>query len=187
MIHNKTYYSIGLALLLCLLLTSACGELSQKNKRKVNEALSDSLTSTTQTTNLTLNLIENGIKKVQLHGTSAKTYNTDSLNETRISGPVSIVVYDSAQTITTWVNADSAIYYSDESRFKFYGNVSVRTRSKRHLYSEYLDWDQTDRKISTPRFVTIITPTDSIAGTGFTGTTDLSSYTIKNPTGQISL
>jgi LPS export ABC transporter protein LptC len=169
-----------------LMSMSACGELSQKNRQKVNKALSDSLTSITQTRNLAMNLIEGGIKKVRLRGKYAKTYSTNKINETRISGPVSIEVYDSTQTIKTWASSDSAVYYANTSEFKLFGNVIIRTRSKKYLYSEYIDWDQTDRKISTPRFVTIITPSDSIAGTGFSGTTDLSSYSIKNPSGKVT-
>src|SRR5699024_2151479 len=187
LVQNKPYYSFGIITFICLLIASACGELSNENKRKVNKALSDSLTSSTQTIGLTLNLIEDGIKKVQNDRKTAQTYSTDKKNETRISGPVSILVYDSTQAITTWADADSAIYYSETSKFKLFGNVAVRTHSKKFLYSEYLYWNQNNNRISTPRFVTIITPSDSIAGTGFTGTTDLSSYTIKNPTGQITL
>ncbi len=173
--------------LMSLLLLCSCGELSQQNKQKVNKALADSLASTTQTTDLNMTLIENGLKKVQLSGKYAETYSTSKTNETRISGPVSVEVYDSTHAIKTWASSDSAVYYTNTSEFKLFGNVVIKTRSKKYLYSEYIDWNQADHKITTPQFVTIITPTDSIAGTGFSGTSDLSNYSIQNPTGQISL
>jgi LPS export ABC transporter protein LptC len=182
----KTYYRPFAVILLLLLLLASCGELSQKNKQKVNKALTDSLTSTTEAQDMTMNLIVGGNKKVQLHGRYAATFNTKKINETRISGPVSIRVYDSTHTVTTWVHSDSAIYRSKTADFKLFGNVRVRTKSKKHLQSEYLDWDQASDRISTPRFVIITTPTDSIAGTGFTGTTDLSHYKIKNPSGRVT-
>jgi LPS export ABC transporter protein LptC len=184
--HNKTYYRLFEALLFLVLLLSACGELSQKNKQKVNKALSDSLTSTTEAKDMTMNIIVGGDKKVHLHGRYAETFNMKKINETRISGPVTIQVYDSTHTVTTWVQSDSAIYRSKTSEFQLFGNVRVRTKSKKHLQSEYLDWNQANNKISTPRFVIITTPSDSIAGTGFTGNTDLSHYTIKNPSGHVT-
>jgi LPS export ABC transporter protein LptC len=72
-----------------------------------------------------------------------------------------------------------------DSEFELFGDVRVRTRNNRTLRSEYLKWQQGSNTISTPQFVVITTPTDSIAGTGFTGTTDLSTYTIKEPTGRV--
>lgn len=162
----------------------SCGELDKDEARQVNEALSDSLLSTTETHDLDLVLIEEGRKKVRLQGSYAATFNTREINETRISGPVSIHVFDSTAAIKTWVSSDSAIYRAEASQFEFYGDVHVRTRDKRHLQSEYLEWDQAENTISTSQFVVITTPTDSIAGTGFTGTSDLSRYTIRQPSGR---
>jgi LPS export ABC transporter protein LptC len=173
-------------ILLLLLLTASCGELNQQEKQKVNKALNDSLTSTTESWNMDMNIIEGGQKKVRLQGRYAATFNTKKLNETRISGPVLIQVFDSTGAIKTWVQSDSAIYRSKNTEFEFFGDVRVRTRSKRHLQSEYLKWDQTKNKISTPQFVIITTPSDSIAGTGFSGASDLSNYVIKKPTGRVT-
>jgi LPS export ABC transporter protein LptC len=169
-----------------LLLVVSCGELNQQEKQQVNKALNDSLTSTTESWNMDMDIIEGGRKKVRLQGRYAATFNTKKLNETRISGPVSIQVFDSTGAVKTRVHSDSAIYRSKSTQFEFFGNVRVRTRSKRHLQSEYLKWDQAKNKISTPQFVTITTPSDSIAGTGFSGASDLSSYTIKKPTGRVT-
>lgn len=184
--RNKSYSTISLIILMCVLLLCSCGELSQKNRQKVNKALADSLTSTTQTTNLTLTLIEDGIEKIQLSGKYARTFTTKKTNETRISGPVKVLVYDSTHSVKIWASSDSAVYYTNKSEFKLFGNVKIRTRSKKHLYSEYLDWHQTDHKISTPRFFTLVTPSDSITGIGFKGSTDLSNYTMKNVSGKVT-
>ncbi len=77
-----------------------------------------------------------------------------------------------------------AVYKANESIFKLYGDVRVQTETGRRLRSEYLKWDEGSNQVSTPRFVIITTPTDSIAGNGFEGTTDLSEYTIRRVTGQ---
>lgn len=176
------------ALMVCIAtvgLLASCGELDQQETERINEALTDSLLSTTETWNLDMNIIENGQKKVRLQGRYAASYNLNDIEETRIRGPVSIEVFDSTAAIKTWVNSDSAIYRAETSEFELFGDVKVRTREQRNLESEYLKWDQENNSLSTPQFVVITTPTDSIAGTGFTGASDLSSYTIKEPTGRV--
>ena len=176
---------MGSILSFCFLLS--CGELDQDEADQVNTALLDSLTSTTETWNLDMELMEEGRKKIRLTGSYAASFNTEKANETRISGPVHVDVFDDSVAVKTRVDADSAIYRAKSSEFELYGDVRVNTRDHRHLQSEYLKWEQSKNKISTPRFVIITTPQDSIAGTGFTGQSDLSSYTIKQPSGKVTL
>ena len=61
----------------------------------------------------------------------------------------------------------------------------MNTEDNRHLESEYLEWNQNQNRISTPEFVIITTPSDSLAGTGYESTTDLTDYTIKQPKGRV--
>ena len=145
----------------------------------------DSLVSSTETWDVDMTLIEEGLKKVRLRGTHAASINTDNIQETRINGPVHINVYDSTGSVETEVESNRAVYRAEQSEFELFGNVQVDTRSGRHLESEYLKWNQADNMITTPKFVIITTPSDSIAGTGFEGTTDLSQYTIKEPKGKV--
>jgi LPS export ABC transporter protein LptC len=175
-----------LALIISLLITvgiSSCGELSEEQSQQVDEALKDSLTSTTETWNMDMEIIEEGSKKARLRGSYAATFAEE--NETRIKGPVTIHVFDSAGAIETKVFSDRAVYHPENAIFEFYGNVRVNTADDRHLWSEYLEWVQDDNSIQTPKFVIVMTPTDSIAGTGFEGNTSLSDYTIKEPKGRV--
>ena len=183
-LHNTLF-----ALFASLLITagiSGCGELSQEQSKQVDEALKDSLTSTTETWDVNMEIIEEGLKKVELWGSYAATYsNKENKNETRIKGPVKIHVFDSAGTVINRVFSDRAVYQPQDAVFELYGDVRVKTEDKRYLESEYLKWQQGSNQISTPKFVIITTPTDSIAGTGFEGTTDLTDYTIKEPKGRV--
>ncbi len=173
---------------LCLLVfLSACGELSEKEKQQVQSALGDSLLATTETWNVDMEIIENGMKKVHLTGSYSATFNTEEINETRIKGPVYIEVFDSTGAVKTQVNANRAIYRSEKAVFELFGDVDVQSRSGRALHSEYLMWNQNEDHISTEKFVIITTANDSLAGTGFRGTADLSHYTILNPSGQVVL
>lgn len=178
------------ALFISLLITagfSSCGDLSEEQTQKVNEALQDSLTSTTETWDVDMIIMENGEKKIRLLGSYAATYNTSDLNETRIKGPISIQVFDSTGAIKTRAYSDRAVYRSEDSIFELYGNVRVNTEDNRHLESEYLEWKQGENTINTPKFVIITTPQDSIAGTGFEGTTDLRNYSINEPQGRVTV
>lgn len=163
----------------------SCSDLNQQETEQVNEALGDSLTSTTETWNLNMKLIEDKRKILQLRGSYAASFNSEKSKETRIRGPVNVLIFDTTAAIKTWVDADSAIYRAETSEFELFGDVKVRTRDERRLESEYLKWEQSKNLISTSEFVIITTPSDSIAGTGFTGTSDLSSYTIKQPSGRV--
>lgn len=187
-LHPYTPISLYLLLLAVSILLTACGgELSQKEKQQVQSALNDSLLATTETWGVDMEIIENGMKKVRLTGSYSATFNTDDVNETRIKGPVFIDVFDTAGAVKTEVNANRAIYRSEEAVFELFGDVNVRSRSGKTLYSEYLKWDQNENRISTPKYVVITTAEDSLAGTGFRGAADLSRYTILNPSGQVVL
>lgn len=171
--------------LLVIAVWTSCGEISTEQKKQIDEALSDSLTSTTESWNIDMEIIEEGTKKIRLRGSYAATYTTEDQNETRIKGPVDIQVFDSLGNVKTQVNSERAIYRGDDSEFELFGDVKLDTDDNRHLESEYLKWNQNEDNLSTPQFVIITTPTDSIAGTGFEGTTDLMDYTIKDPKGRL--
>jgi len=173
--------------ILFILLLSACGELSEKQSQKIDKALQDSLTKTTESWGIDMKITEDGTKKVRLLGSYAATYNTEKTNETRIKGPVTIHVFTTDGKIKTRVHSNRAIYKADDSIFEFFGNVRVNTADNRHLESEYLKWRQAKDLINTPKFVIITTPSDSIAGTGFEGTAGLTNYTIKNPKGRVTV
>lgn len=182
--QHKTFLAFLGSLLITLSLSS-CGDLSETQTQQVDEALQDSITSTTETWDVDMEIIEDGEKKVRLQGSYAATYATSDLNETRIKGPVTIHVFDTTGAIKNRVFSDRAVYKAEEAMIELFGNVRVNTVDNRHLESEYLEWQQDENRISTPEFVIITTPTDSIAGTGFEGSTDLTEYTIKEPKGRV--
>jgi hypothetical protein len=94
--HKLLYF-----FLLCLSMSAvglaACSDISPEQARKINEALNDSLLSTTETWGVDMVLIEEGLKKVRVQGSYAITINNSDLNETRIRGPVYIEVFDSTE------------------------------------------------------------------------------------------
>lgn len=184
---HKTLCLFLLSLLLTVVMAS-CGELSQEQATQVDEALSDSLTSTTESWEVDMEIIEEQHKKMHLTGSYAATYTSEDSNATHIKGPVNIQLFDTTGAVTTRATCNRAIYNADEAIFELFGDVQVTTTDDRYLESEYLKWMQDTGRITTPKFVIITTPTDSISGTGFEGTTELSDdYTIEKPTGQVTV
>ncbi len=167
-------------------LFTGCSELSEEQSARVEEALRDTLVSTTESWDMTMNILEDGQRKLQLKGRHATSISRSDTQLTRIQGPVHIKVYDSTGSVTTLVRSDRAIYFSQHSIFEFFGNVRVEAQQDRGLRSEYLKWDQNNDRVTTPRFITITTPRDSIAGHGFSGTPDLTDYSIREVSGHVT-
>jgi len=174
--------------LLSMVALSSCTELSDYEHQQVKEALQDSLLSATESWDINMNIIESGNKVINLTGTHAKSYTVDKKRETHIAGPVKIKVFDdSTGSVKTHVTCNRAIYRSEDEEFELFGDVYVKNRGGRTLRSEYLKWNRDKNKVSTPDFVRITTPSDSISGKGFNGTVDLTEYKIKKITGQVTI
>ncbi|MDZ7771815.1 MAG: LPS export ABC transporter periplasmic protein LptC [Balneolaceae bacterium] len=166
---------------------SSCNDLSSDQVQQINEALNDSLTSSTEAWDVEIAIMEKERTKARLTGSYAATYTRGDSSRTHIDGPVHIDVYDSTGAVTTRVRSDRAIYRAATLHFEFFGDVQVETDEGRTLSSEYLRWNQGENTIDTPRFVVVTTPTDTLAGTGLTGTADLSSVTLHDARGSITL
>ncbi|MEX2455882.1 MAG: LPS export ABC transporter periplasmic protein LptC [Balneolaceae bacterium] len=173
--------------LLCafLLSFSACSELSEFDNQQVESALNDSLVSTTESWDVEMMLMKDGRSRILIDGSYAVSYQSEERKQTNIDGPVYVQLFDSTGAVETEAWSKRAIYYDAKREFELYDSVKVETVTQRELYTEFLKWSQDSDRISTPDFVTIITPADSIAGYGFDGLTDLSSYTIQEPRGRV--
>ncbi len=173
--------------LLVTLFIVSCSDLSEREKKRVKSALADSLTNKTESWNVDMNLIESGIVRVNLSSPYSSTIQMDQGTESHFKGPVDIAVYDSAGHKVTSIKCQKAVFRTREKVFEFFNNVIVKTDQKRTLRTEYLKWLQNSHNIQTNDYVTITTPSDSIAGYGLKGTDDLKSYIITKVTGRVSV
>lgn len=174
-------------LLFCVLVIafiSSCGELSEYENKQVEEALSDSLLTLTESWGVNMQIMEEGQLKLKLKGSYAASIKTEQQNITRISGPVYIEIFNEEGQADTFVDSDSAVYKPDESIFELFGNVFVQAPEDKRLRSQYLKWERTQDRVSTPEFLIIVTPTDSVSAIGFEGETNLSNYTLREVTGE---
>lgn len=170
-----------------ILTLSACTDLSEYDRERVHDAMADSLLSVTESRNIRMELIEDGQRIVTVRSPFAATYTRDGHSETDLRDSVFVVVFDTTGTVETEVTSRKARYLGHQSEFHFSEEVTVTTRDGRNLYTEYLEWSQSDRTIHTPDFVIIVTRSDSITGYGLTGTDDLVSYRLTEVTGDFEL
>lgn len=161
----------------------ACTELSEFDNRQIQSSLNDSLVTTTESWGVELVLMQEGRARIFLEGTRAVGYQSPGLKQTNIDGPVYVQLFDSLGSVETEAWSKRAVYLEESGTFELYDSVRVETSGDRQLYTEFLEWTQETDRISSPRFVTIITPSDSISGSGFDAPTDLSTYTIQEPGG----
>jgi LPS export ABC transporter protein LptC len=166
---------------------ASCSELSEYDTRQINSFLNDSLTTTTESWDVEMMLMRDGNARVLIEGSYAISYQMPERKETHIDGPVYVQLFDSTGAVETEAWSKRAIYFDTKRAFELFDSVRVQTNTDRQLYSDFLSWSDITDSISSYRFVTIITPTDSITGRGFYGLTDLSEYTIPEPGGRSRL
>lgn len=171
---------------ICLLLIAgACTDLSDYDSEQVRTTLHDSLITTTESWDVEMVLMRDGRARILIQGDYAKSYQSSDRKETHIDGPVYVQLFDTLGAVETEAWSKRAIYKEKKSEFELYDSVRVLTNTERELYTEFLVWSQNTDRITSPRFVTIITPTDSIAGRGFESGTDLADYVIEEISGRM--
>lgn len=169
--------------ILLILLIVQCSELSEYDNERIKEALGDSLITSSATKNLSMDIIEDGILKLNLKSSQALTITKNRDKTTYLSGPVEISIFK-GDTLDTEVFADSAVYFPKEAQFELFKNVIVKSENGRILYSDYLKWLRECDQVNTPGRILIITKADSIAANGFVGNTNLTNYTLTEVTGK---
>lgn len=96
--------------------------------------------------------------------------------------------FDETGKLTSTLAANQAYYFKQENKWRGRGKVEVKNIEKRQqLNTEELFWKPDTKKIFTEKFVTIKTESEILYGTGLDATENLSSYTIKNPEGDIDV
>lgn len=164
----------------------SCNKITEYSQLSdANKALIDSLSNHSSSTKFAMNIVQNGLIKMQISGSKADHYTSKALNQTLMDGPVSFTVYSNLGDTSVVGKSDMAIYYGDESRFKMIGNVFLLANGNRKLQTkDTLIWDQQNDRISSNDFLIIVTPDDSISGYGLDGNTQLTEYEFKQISGE---
>lgn len=102
------------------------------------------------------------------------------------TGRVQVVIFDSAGSLSATIWASRVVHDEDTDLYEATGDVEVTTPEKRRLESEHLAWYEAERRVRTPGFVKITTPTEQIQGYKLNADEDLSRYTLAQITGQVT-
>ena len=172
-----------LTLTLTLTLHS-CSDLSEFDRTQVQSAMLDSLVTTTESMDVDMTLFRDQHAQLRIRAAKATTYQSPVRKQIEFQGPVSIILFDADSTAAT-ATSGRALYHEQKGEFELFDQVQILSQKDRQLQSDYLKWIEKEDKILSPEFVIITTPTDSIAGYGFSGTIDLSEYTITQPRGRV--
>lgn len=165
----------------------SCGGLSDYDRSSVEQALSDSTVYATETWGVRMDLFQDKQRLIHIISPYATSIETPGGGETTLDGPLTIEVRDTSGITETLVTANKALYKSRIGEFFLTGDVVVKTNNDQTLRTEELTWFQHDRSIETDKFVTIVTPQDSISGNGLTGDDRLETYIIEQVTGRFTL
>lgn len=174
-------------LILSAIFFIACEGVSEQEREAIQQALADSSDHTSETWGITLELMEDGNRFVHITSPYAVSTETKEESVTVLYGPVYIEVRDADGNPETYVSSSKAIYWSRSSEFYLEGNVIVEAPGNRTLTTEALTWFQFRREIEAEGLVTIVTPADSIVGTGLTGDDRLETYTIGRVSGSFTI
>ncbi len=103
------------------------------------------------------------------------------------SGRVQVLVYDATGALSATIHADRVVFGDSADRYDATGDVIVTTPTGRRLEGEHLAWYEASRKVKTPGFVKITTPSERIQGYNLDAEEDLSRYTLARITGQTTV
>jgi LPS export ABC transporter protein LptC len=179
--------NVPLLILISVIFFQSGCSMSDYDRQAIQQALADSTNHTSETWGVKMELMEDGVRFVQILSPHAITTELKEETTTLLRGPVDIQIRDSSGVVQTRVSANKATYYGRRSEFFLEGDVVVTTEGKRILKTSSLTWFQFSREIKTEDFVTIITPRDSINGQGLIGDDRLVTYTIGRVTGSFTI
>lgn len=174
-------------IILVIIYITGCSEVSDQDRAAIDSALSDSTSYESETWGVTMELIEDGQRFVHITSPYAVSNEQGQNSSTVLYGPVYIEVRDELGKPETYVSAGRAIYLSKRSEFYLDGGVTVETIDQKTLRTESLTWFQYSRSILAEGAVTIITPADSIVGTGLKGDDRLIIYTLDSVSGTFTI
>jgi hypothetical protein len=92
-----------------------------------------------------------------------------------------------SDSVSATIRANRIVYHDAAGRFDARGRVMVRTATGKRLEGEHLAWHEEEKRIATPGFVEITTPTDRIQGYDLRADENLDSYRLGRVTGRVTV
>jgi LPS export ABC transporter protein LptC len=132
--------------------------------------------------NSTIVFSDSGVTKGILKAGHAVVYNIQ--NKTFLGDSVRVDFFDDKGSHTSFLISDSGVVNNQNNDLEAIGNVYAHSDSGTSLWTQRLYWNNTTQKVTSGVFVKIVSPTETIEGTGFQSDRDLRNYTIFNVSGE---
>lgn len=98
-----------------------------------------------------------------------------------------IQFYNDVLKPTSHLVADYAIKYENKQNVIIRDNIVVRTAKGERLYTDELIWNESKKRVTSDKKVTIYTESHKIQGIGFTANQEFTEYEILDVTGTYRL
>ena len=135
---------------------------------------------------------EDGLPRIQIVSAYLAEYESEDSTYMLLTGDslmarVTVFLFDAAGDSSAVLTSDQVLYYDHDRRFEAQGDVVVVTKEGKRLESEHLLWFENERKVRTPGFVRITTPSERIQGYNLESDEDLATYVLKRVTGMVTM
>ncbi len=184
----------ALSLILCCLIVGLLGGCERQAAAPTMEAVRSEGAPDQESWDVRLAVSEDGLPRAHLEAPYLARYerrdSSFSLLQSppdSLAGRVTAQLFDEAGDSSATVRADRLFYYDRERRFEAQGNVVVVTPEGKRLESEHLAWREDERRVRTPGFVRITTPTERIQGYDLVADENLDNYRIARVTGEVTI
>ena len=167
-----------IGVLLILLALYGCSE--EKVKPGIDKNLKAEQLPTQESWGSTIVFTDSGYTAAILKTGHLRMYG--ETQQTLLDNNVKIDFYNTQKIVTTTLTSKRGKVEDITRDLYAYDSVVVRNNDGTVLTTEELKWRNTDKKIVTDKFVTIVSPREKIQGYGFESDQHLRNYTIKNIT-----
>lgn len=132
--------------------------------------------------NSTIQFSDSGLTKGILKAGHALVFNDKSM--TYLGDSIRVDFFDDLGRHTSYLTADSGVVNDRTNDLEAFGNAYVHSDSGTSLWTQKLFWNNKTQKVTSDVFVRIVSPKETIQGTGFESDRDLRNYRIFNVSGE---
>lgn len=139
-------------------------------------------TPTMVTTNVDTYVSDSGYVKYHAVTDIWEMYDETDTPFWRFPHPLNIDMFAPGMKLSSHVECDSALYYTQRRLFRFSGNVMAVNVQRDTFLTPELYWDQFNTEFYTDSFIHIVKADRVIEGYGFRSNEKMTKYTINRPT-----
>jgi LPS export ABC transporter protein LptC len=134
-------------------------------------------------TDIDLYQSQNGKKTLRIIAQTVNMFSFREAPTTEFPDGIMIEFFDESGTVSSYLSANSAIYYEKENRWEAFGNIEAQNVEGAIFNTEYIEWNEKEELIKSDKAVKITDKDGIFFGRGFRSKQDFTDWTILHPTG----